>query len=96
MIRVKENNPYVTGFVLISYNRLFRNPVEYVPSPQDKFHIINQGDSLDKIAYDKYGDSKLWWILWDINNKVLDNPFLLPIGVSIIIPNLELLQTTQL
>lgn len=36
-------------------------------------YIIQDGDTLQSIAYSIYGDSSFWWVIADINNIL--NPF---------------------
>ena len=35
-------------------------------------HIFSLGDTLSKIAFDQYGDSRLWWVLAWFNTKPTD------------------------
>lgn len=60
----------------------------YVQSPNDRLHKVVDGETWDSIAFDKYGDSKYWHYLADINE--IFNPFdPLPIGEDIIIPDID-------
>lgn len=38
------------------------------PSDQDIYIIVQEGDRLDTLAYQFYGDSTLWWIIATANN----------------------------
>lgn len=47
-------------------------------------HIFKTGDKLSKIAYEYYGDPKLWWVLAWFNSKPTD--FHCRIGDTIEVP----------
>lgn len=96
MIKVRQDNPFTTGYVLLNLQRLYRTELVYQKSPQDKFHIISDGDSLDSLANQYYSNDKYWWIIYDINKNVLENPFDLPVGSTLIIPYLERLKSGQI
>jgi len=54
-------------------------------NPGYRRRIVREGDTLDWIAFDEYGDSSLWRHIADVNN--LDNPMnLLPGQVLAIVP----------
>jgi hypothetical protein len=40
--------------------------------------VVNEGDTIDWIAFDEYGDSAMWWFIADTNN--LDDPLRLKPG----------------
>lgn len=56
---------------------------------EDNFYVIKQDDKLPDIAYKFYGDALAWYAIADMNPEVILNPFQLPIGKRLIIPNLE-------
>lgn len=47
-------------------------------------HIFVTGDSLAKLAYKYYGDTRFWWIIAVFNKKPIDN--LIKLGDTIHIP----------
>ncbi len=47
-------------------------------------HIFTTGDSLSKLAFKYYGDTRYWWILAVFNEKPIDN--LIKIGDTMHIP----------
>ena len=56
-----------------------------VPERNDDLHVIAQeGDRLDNIAFQYYGDSKLWWYIATAN-KI--NTINIPPGTSLRIPS---------
>lgn len=67
---------------------LIRDRRSYVESVNDRTHTVKEGETWDLIAFDKYGDSKYWHYIADIN-KVF-NPFdKPPVGEGIIIPSIH-------
>ncbi len=38
-------------------------------------YIYKTGDSLSKISFQYYGDTRFWWVLGWFNNKPIDNLF---------------------
>ena len=49
-------------------------------------HVFIEGDTLDGLAYKYYGDSQLWWVILEANNKYrseLDIGY----GEELVIPN---------
>lgn len=47
-------------------------------------HIFVTGDSLSKLSYKYYGDSRFWWIIATFNQKPIDN--MIKLGETIHIP----------
>lgn len=71
---------------------LFRNPISYRQSVSDIYHTIAHEDTLLSIARKYYGYSSLWFMIADVNNNIEDI-FDLPIGETILIPNISLIQS---
>ena len=48
---------------------LWNPPFTYTPQPGDKIHTVHAGETgrLDLIAYDYYGDVRLWWVIAHVN-----------------------------
>ena len=89
MIRLRKDNPYSTGRIVYLPNGqklLQRTKIEYHPSTEDKLHYVTGNDNLSDLAYQYYGNSKYWWLIADVNSVIL-NPFILPVGKTIIIPD---------
>lgn len=96
-LSLRQDNPYSNGTVITfddGTGVLDRDKLNYVPSASDKLHTVTDYDTLSSIANDRYGNSKYWWIIFDINK--LDNPFELPIGKSLIIADLLRLKASSL
>lgn len=61
-----------------------RIPHTYTPHPNDRVHIVKEGDRLDLLAHRYYRDSLKWYLIADANDLI--NPMKLEIGSSLIIP----------
>jgi len=49
-------------------------------------YIVERGDNLWEIAIRAYGDGYSWTKIWQANRNVLNNPGLLEIGMSLVLP----------
>lgn len=80
------NSPYNNAYGL-QYDdgdvSLERIPYEYIPSDNDLYHTVIDGETIQSIAYKYYRDSGLWYIIADVNS--IYNP------ISEIVPGLQLL-----
>lgn len=61
----------------------------------DIYIITRQGQRMDTLAFEKWGDSKLWWVIARANNLSGDSVFLesgkrirIPFDISEIVSNL--------
>lgn len=85
-----DNNPFITGYV-INYKQgdqsLERFTLSYQKSDNDEMHSVTDYDTLWNISFDKYGTSKYWWVLADVNN--IFNPFELTVGSNLLIPDIN-------
>ena len=70
----KENgkNYYLTTY----YKKVEKNDT-------DMYFISTQGDRLDNLAFQFYGQSSLWWYIAKINNLTSMN---IPAGINLRIP----------
>jgi nucleoid-associated protein YgaU len=96
-LNLRINNPYANGRIVLLGGLdavLDRTRLNYVPSRKDKLHKVRDFDSLSDLAYDYYGDSKWWWVIYDIND--LDDPFDLIVNTTLIIPDLERIKVSAL
>lgn len=71
---------------------LYRKPLEYLISNNDEVHTVREGETLLTIAFDKYGDDRLWYVLADINPHIEDI-FELKEGLKILIPNYDIINS---
>ena len=55
-------------------------------APTDRVHVVQDGDSLERLAQRYYGSERYAAFLYSVNQAVLRSPQLLPIGVSLRIP----------
>ncbi len=89
---IRTDNPYAKGKVINFKDGrriLVREKVVYKESPNDKYHLVTDTDTISNLAHNYYGNSKEWWIIADANN--LATPWELPIGTNIIIPDKDIL-----
>jgi len=55
-----------------------------IPETNGDLHVIStEGDRLDNLAFQFYGDSSLWWYIAKANNL---NSINVPAGKSLVIP----------
>ena len=66
-----------------------RTPIKYYSSVNDVQHVVTYSDTLQSIAQQYYGSNFPWFLIADINPNIEDI-FQLPIGETILIPNLNL------
>ena len=60
-----------------------------VPVGTAEPYTIRQGDRLDQMAFALLGDSRLWWVLVDLNREALSDTLVLEPGTQILIPTLQ-------
>lgn len=96
-LKLRRDNPYSKGVVFRLEDNTFilqRGELAYKESPNDIIHVIIQNERLDTIAYKYYKNSKLWWVIADVNN-VFD-PFDLSGFSTLVIPNILFLKAYNL
>lgn len=74
-LELSINNPYSYGSLLLlsdDSQELVFDIKEIPESPNDRLYETIQGDTFSNIAYEAYGDSKLWWLIWADSN--VENP----------------------
>lgn len=87
---LRTDNPFSIGFISTFGDTeiyLERESARIIESPNDRIYEIEEGDTLTSIAGRAYGNSKLWWLIYDANPNVLFHPFILPVGENILIPD---------
>jgi len=72
---------------------IYRNTISYRQSIYDIYHTINEGENLLQIARKYYGFSSMWFLIADVNENIEDI-FDLTVGDSILIPDIEVTQST--
>lgn len=55
-------------------------------SQEDIYVLTSEGDRLDLLASQFYGDANLWWIISSANPSIPKNSINLPIGTQLRIP----------
>lgn len=71
-----------------------RPRIDTAPQPDDRFHVVIEGDRIDLLAYRYLGDATLWWVICDFNDVFF--PLDLPVGATLRIPSLERVMMTLL
>jgi len=69
-------------------NALYRTPLFYQGSINDKYHVVGVDDTLHSIAQKYYDSQFSWFIIADANASLIDDIFSLTVGISLVIPNL--------
>lgn len=91
MIFELSTSPYIKSGYVINFREgdkgLYRKKIEYTPKADDNYHVTNDGDTLDGIAFNYYGESKLWWVIADVNN--IENPLNLDSGLTLLVPKIN-------
>jgi len=97
VLELRENNLYASGFVIeFSNGELLLEREQFVTegSLEDDYHVVVQGDRLDRIAFDFYNEfvedsSKYWFLIADANGIDTENPLDISglVGSEILIPN---------
>lgn len=64
-------------------------PKNRPPAPSHEYYEVQKGDSLSKIAKDRYGDAAKWKMIYEANKSVLKNPDLIQPGQMIELPDLR-------
>ena len=58
-------------------------------------HTVILGDRLDTLAASLLGDSRLWWILADLNPETVPDTHLLQPGATLLVPKLPAVANFQ-
>ena len=96
-VKLEINNPFTIGSTITfedGTESLDRPRLVHVEAIKDRFHTVTAFDDLQSISFKKYGDSKFWWVIRDVNN--LDDIFILEVGKSLIIPDLDKIKALAL
>jgi nucleoid-associated protein YgaU len=59
---------------------------ELAASPRERTYIVQEGDSLERLAQRYLGDEGRAVEIFDLNRQVLENPHILPIGSELKLP----------
>jgi len=100
-IELRADNPFSLGEVFVypeGDSLLFSGDINYVKSKGDRYFTVVEGDTLWTIANEAYGNSKYWWLIQKVNDlgPMPDPGFELPIGKSLLIPDLPTFKTANL
>ena len=79
MARRYNLRPTIISQVGLASGSVIYAPTFYPPSVNqgdDYYIIVGEGDRLDNIAFDFYGDPKLWWVIASENNLPGDSLYI--------------------
>ncbi len=71
-----------------------RSRIDAPSQPDDIFHVVQDGDRIDLLAYRYLGDPTHWWVICDYNDILF--PLDLELGIVLRIPSLEHLEMNVL
>lgn len=95
---LRENNPYSLGsiFPFPEGDFLLDGPeLVFKKSESDRYYTLGNTDDLWNIAHQAYRNSKWWWVIFFANPEI-EHPLDLPIGKTILIPDLITFQVNNL
>lgn len=75
---------YIDGADEFIGNRL---QIDTSPQPDDLFHVVQDTDQIDLLAYRYLGDPTLWWLICDYNDIFF--PLDIDLGSVLRIPSVE-------
>lgn len=64
-------------------------PKNRPPAPSHEYYEVQKGDSLSKIAKDRYGDASKWKMIYEANKDLLKNPDIIHPGQMLELPNIH-------
>lgn len=64
-------------------------PKDRPPAPSHEYYEVQKGDSLSKIAKDRYGDARKWKLIYEANKESIKNPDTIYPGQVIELPDLR-------
>ena len=66
------------------------------PTSEDTYIISSYEDRLDLLAYDYYGDERLWWVISRANPDVTRrDSFFIKMGVQVRIPDANIIESLR-
>jgi len=68
---------------------LHRTPIWYIGTSEDKYHVVKDGETLHSISEKYYNSQYPWFLIADANAQLIEDIFSLPIGTSLVIPDLQ-------
>jgi hypothetical protein len=92
-VTLREDNPYAVGTIIDFGDGellLEREPIDVPRSINDRYYTTIENEKLHDVAFSAWGNSKWYWALMDVNE--IDFPFDIPIGTSLLVPDLEMIK----
>jgi len=82
---ITEGSRYEESRVLMTQgaDSVYRPTTYYTPSPYAqvrsfRYHIVQEGERIELIAYNTLGDAELWWMVAELNPEILNPSRLVP------------------
>ena len=69
--------------------REFLDPDELESEGTYTWYQVKESDRLDQIAFEYLGDSRLWWVIADLNPEEIPDTLMLPTGQYIKLPQIS-------
>ncbi len=92
-LEIREDSPFTETAVLEDEEEhvffdIWEPPIEFNPQPGDSVHVVTAGETghLDLIAFDYYGNERLWWIIAKVNKLLYPQNEVVP-GLQLVIPS---------
>lgn len=92
--KVADTSPYINGYIIDYGDEIYtlerpEDPTIYFNKDSGgTYHTTTQGEMLDAIANQKYGEPLYWHNIYAYNLDVIDNPLeRLPGGLLIFLPD---------
>lgn len=90
-LTLDSTDPYAKGYIIpMAEDRMLlkRDKFKYNPTgTNDRTYKVKEGDNIWDIAFNQLGNSRDWIKIMDVNPTQL-NPFDIPVGTELIIPDL--------
>lgn len=95
-LSLNSEDPYAKGFIIpMADNKLLlkRDKFKYNPTgTNDRTYIFKEGDNIWDIAFNTLNNSRAYVKIMDVNPTLL-NPFDIPTGTELLIPDPDQLKT---
>lgn len=98
---ILEGSRYLGRTVHAYYDPLTERQIQFVEHfnwqgetnfPDNRVHVVKDGDTLDGLAHIHLGNSRWWWVIGSVFNNIMHADDLKP-GDILIIPNMATFQT---
>ena len=88
-VRVREEEKAASAGASTAESRKEYTPKDRPPAPSHQYYEVQKGDSLSKIAKDRYGDAGKWKLIYQANKQTIKNPDMIYPGQVIELPDVR-------